>query len=117
MGQFTPQYFIHAINSLPEDHQYRFWFISEGFDFVKQEILPSIDADCICAEGNAQDYEDFWLLCQCDIIIGSQSSWGATAYQMNRNTPKQLITYPHEFIDENDPGTVLIALTKDMYLQ
>ena len=111
----TGKYFVEAIRRLKESTSSRIclFFFSNGFDFVQEEIIPFIDnTGIILVDKNEHEYEDFFLLCKCDVQIESQGSWGRLAYIYNENPNKRLVTYKG-IIDDK---TIVIDLTEDMYI-
>ncbi len=113
----TGKYFVEAINKVKDENTNRdicFFFFSNGFDFVESEILPQIDnIDVILVDNNEFEYEDFYLLCQCDVQVESQGTWGPLAYICNKNPGKRYVTFREVSDDEN---AIIIKLSDDMHL-
>ena len=113
------KYFIAAINMIPNRDQCKFFFFSNGFDFVTNEIIPNLDIDYSLVQGTTCDYEDFYLLSRCNTQIGSQGSWGTIAYLFNEDNNKRLITYNREGalgFDHSERGVTVIELDNSMFL-
>lgn len=115
----TPKYFEVAIEKAATENCI-FYFFSNGFDFVKEEILPNIKQEYVLVDGQYKEYEDIYLYSLCDIQIASQGSWGKLAYQFNKN-PERIMISPNYSINEDveiyDNGTIkYIHLTDDMYI-
>ncbi len=110
----TGKYFIEAINrvlGMINTDEVKFFFFSNGFDFVENEILPYVTIKYQCIIGNTE-YEDFYLLCKCDIQIASQGSWASLAFGFNNSPQKKLISYT---TDKNCKDKTRIYLTEEMY--
>lgn len=115
----TPKYFEAAIKKA-ETEECILYFFSNGFDFVKEEILPNVRQEYVLVDGQYKEYEDIYLYSLCDTQIASQGSWGDLAYQFNEN-PNRIMILPNYSIDTdmevNDNGTIKhIHLTDDMYI-
>ncbi len=86
---FYPQvkdgYFIRAIEYVDANvHIDEFFLFSDDTQWLIDNILPYVKVKCRIMEGN-RAYEDLMLLAQCQIIIASQGSFGATAALINPN--------------------------------
>lgn len=115
----TPKYFEVAIEKAATDDCILYFF-SNGFDFVKEELLPNVKQDYVLVDGHYKEYEDIYLYSLCDIQISSQGSWGELAYQFNESAERTMI-FPNAVIDADmetfDNGTIKhIHLTEDMYI-
>jgi len=115
----TPKYFEVAIGKATTENCILYFF-SNGFDFVKEEILPNVKQDYVLVDGNYKEYEDIYLYSLCDIQVASQGSWGKLAYQFNESSDRIMIS-PNYSIDADmevcDKGMIkYIHLTDDMYI-
>ena len=115
----SKEYFIEAINLIPIKKHCKFFFFSNGFDFVTSEIIPYLDVDYSLIQGTNYDYEDFYLLSKCAVQIGSQGSWGTLAYLFNQDKNKKLITYDRGGAlgaDRSDTRITIIELEDRMFV-
>ncbi len=112
----TGEYFIEAVRHIKEKYKGQklcFFFFSNGFDFVKSDILPGIEEESVVLVNDCDaEYEDFYLLSKCDIQVESQGSWGRIAYLFNENPDKLLVTYKTDMIKEH--RVLQISLTPEM---
>lgn len=121
----SPEYFKRAANMAKKiawkfGKGYTFYFFSDGFDFVNNEIIPFIDGDYSTVDYGFKDYEDLYLLSQCDVQIASQGSFGKIAYCFNDNLHKQLIIPGYQNIKgikENDKnGIIKVKMDDGLYI-
>lgn len=115
----TPKYFEAAIEKAATDACILYFF-SNGFEYVKEELLPNVKQDYVLVDGHYKEYEDIYLYSLCDIQIASQGSWGELAYQFNES-PERIMIFPNYSIDTDmetyDNGTIKhIHLTDEMYI-
>ena len=114
----TAKYFEAAIDSVCTDDCILYFF-SNGFDFVKKEILPLIHNEYVLVDSRHEDYEDIYLYSLCNVQVSSQGSWGRMAFAFNTNKDRKLV-YPNPNKEENLKNHNLcklgIYLEEDMYL-
>lgn len=115
----TEKYFEKAINLVATDDCI-IYFFSNGFDFVKDQIIPNLKHEYVLVDNDNKDYEDIYLYSLCDIQIASQGSWGELSFCFNKNENKMLIFPDYEAkkdYDVNGNGIVKhICLERDMYI-
>lgn len=111
------KYFVEAIKRLEAelpDRNLCYYFFSNGFDFVRDEIIPCLgEKKCVLVDGTERDYEDFYLYCKCDIQVKSQGSWGMMAYYYNDSPMKRLVTYDW---GKGFEESIYVELEEDMYI-
>lgn len=87
-GGVSDTYFFEAIQWVRTNEQkVKFVFFSDEMFYVKDSILPylsNIEYECSASSNKA--YEDLLSMSKCDIIIGSQGSFGKIAAMMNRES-------------------------------
>lgn len=105
-GTVSEDYFFKAIGYVVEHYSdVRFLFFSDDMDWVRNKIIPKINVSYELIQGN-KPYEDLGLLAQCDIIVGSQGSFGRTAALINPNATFICSTTAKKTIDS--PRTIII---------
>ena len=116
----TPQYFEAALNEVI-DKNCILYFFSNGFDFVKEEIIPNIKNEYVLVDSGNKDYEDMYLYSLCDVQISSQGSWGRITYCFNKNKNKTLVVPTIDTnenkIDYSNGKIIYLKLTEDMYVK
>lgn len=116
----TPQYFETAINKVATDTSVLYFF-SNGFDFVKKEIIPNIKYEYVLVNIQNKDYEDMFLYSLCNVQVSSQGSWGRITYCFNTNQDRTLVipaTNIKEDLIVHNNGTIInLMLTEEMYLR
>jgi hypothetical protein len=94
----TKDYFINAINYIKQllaPQNPKFFIFSNGFDWVKENIIPFLpsDIDFEFVEDNNEDagYYDFYLISKCKHQITSNSFFGYLGAFLNKNKEKKVI--------------------------
>lgn len=115
----TPKYFEVAIGQVATDDCIIYLF-SNGFDFVRESIVPLIKHECVLVNNNTKDYEDIYLYSMCNVQIASQGSWGELAYCFNVNENRTLVipdaSAEHDYDNFEDGIVKHIRLEEDMYI-
>ena len=115
----TAHYFEAAINKIATKNSI-IYFFSNGFDFVKDEILPCIKNEYVLVDNGFKDFEDIYLYSLCNVQVASQGSWGELAYCFNEDEERMLFipdysaTQDYETCDNGK--IVYLHLEKSMYL-
>lgn len=116
----TAHYFEAAINEVVTEESI-IYFFSNGFDFVKREVLPYIKNEYVMVDNGFKDYEDIYLYSLCNVQIASQGSWGELAYCFNTAQNRTLVIPDYsakQKYESNDNGKVIhLYLEENMYLQ
>ena len=121
----TPQYFIKAFGCLPRK-KLKIYFFSNGMDYVKEELLGTLDDAWDVTLVSGSDlvvYEELYLLSLCDMMIASQGSWGDMAFDLHKgdgllikcsdNIEADRAAYQKKYPEKHE---IFIPLTEDMYL-
>lgn len=114
----TAKYFEEAIKKVATKESVLYFF-SNGFDFVKEEILPIVNYESNLVDNHNEDYEDMYLYSLCDVQVASQGSWGAMAFAFNKNPERKIVipcTEKSLCVDTLDKERIYIFLEDDMYL-
>lgn len=91
------EYFISSIRrmkALINDTNIKFFFFSNGFDWIEKNLLPHLNNTNIeLVRGNDNDdgYLDFFLITKCKHQISSNSSFGYLGGILNTNPQKKVI--------------------------
>jgi hypothetical protein len=91
------EYFISSIRkmkALINDTQIKFFFFSNGFDWVEKSLLPHLtntNIQLVRCNDNDDGYLDFFLITQCKHQISSNSSFGYLGGILNPNPEKKVI--------------------------
>lgn len=77
------KYFFDTIQYVSEHYKnVRFYLFSEELDWVEMNLCPKITAPYQLMRGN-KAFEDLALLSECDVVIGSQGSFGKMGARLN----------------------------------
>lgn len=113
-GHPTPSsYFIKAINIINKlNPKTIFYFFSEEFDWIKEEIIPKLGEDIkykICDKNGAdKGYLDLYLMSKCDYIIASIGSLAVYAKILSEKNPLLIIDKLNIDILENLDNVILL---------
>lgn len=81
--QIPNSYFFDTIKFVSGHYSNaHFYFFSDEPDWVEKNIIPYVDAPCVLIQGN-KAYEDLLLVSECDVVIGSQGSFGKMGARLN----------------------------------
>lgn len=113
-GICDTDYFLNAIKIMYEKyHVIKFFFFSDDINYVKQILLPEINKlnnikiEIIDINTPENGYKDLLLLSNCNHQIASVGSLGLTAYILNNNKEKVLITNKEFYYNLAEQGVLL----------
>lgn len=113
-----PDFFVHAINLIQKLDKIKFFFFSEDIEWVKTNILSKLSNEinytCCVENSYNEGYIDFYLMTQCDYIIGSQGTFAIFAKLLSKKSPLLVTPRYHEGILWNCPN--IIFMNDNYYL-
>lgn len=113
-GHPTPaSYFLKAINIISKlNPNVIFYFFSEEFDWIKNEIIPKLDKSTkykLCNRNGAdKGYLDLYLMTRCDYIIASIGSLAVYAKILSEKNPVLILDKLNIGILENYENVILL---------
>ena len=103
------KYFIDTIQYVSEHYEnVRFYLFSDELDWVETNLCPKIKEPYQLMRGN-KAFEDLALLSECDVVIGSQGSFGKMGARLNGNSDV-FIPAP-----ETEQGFVIKNFSKEVF--
>ena len=81
--KISVEYFLNTMNYVMAHYpNVRFFFFSDELDWVETNLCTKISAPYQLIRGN-KAYVDLALISECDVVIGSQGSFGKTGARLN----------------------------------
>ena len=103
------KYFFDTIQYVSEHYKnVRFYLFSDELDWVEMNLCPKITAPYQLMRGN-KAFEDLALLSECDVVIGSQGSFGKMGARLNGSSDLFLPA------PETDQGFVIKNFSKEAF--